>query len=563
MRIILFNQPVSNMIKKALILIILIVTCNPTFARVTIIHNIQGNTINNGKHVSFQAIAFENDKILEVGASKNLLEKYQEAELIDGNNNSILPGLHDAHGHVLALGNLKNEVDLMGVTSLEESLEIIQKFIDEHPNNSWILGRGWNQALWEENKFPTFKDLDKLKTDKPIWLRRVDGHAGWANSKAMEIAQSGNHLKDMPGGEIIVDANGIQTGIFVDTAMGIIGKHLENESQEQVTTIIHEALNYLASLGLTSVDDAGVDWTEYDSYITLSEQHKLPIRVNVMLASGSSVLDKMIDNGPVHSKDDYLQVHAIKFMGDGALGSRGAAMLEPYSDRHDTSGKLVQSKDFLESLIYKYSDKGWQANIHAIGDRANRVAIEVLSNEKANTKQNRNRIEHAQIIAFKDLKKLKEFDIIASMQPTHATSDMNMAEDRVGRERLRGAYAWQTLWKKGVIIASGSDFPVELANPFYGLHAAVTRQDRNNQPKDGWIPIENLSVAQALASFTINAAYANRRDQVQGSLESGKYADFILVDQNIFEIPKQEIWKTNVLQTWVGGKKVYDNGTVE
>lgn len=527
-----------------------------TFAKTTIIHNIHGNTINDGKRVVFDAIAFDHGKILNIGTFDDLQKDYPTENLIDGKGQSLLPGLHDAHGHIFGLAKLKNEIDLMGVTSVEESLKIIQKFIDEHPNNSWILGRGWNQALWKGKKFPTYKDLDSLKTNKPIWLRRVDGHAGWANSKAMEIAKTSGYLKKLPGGEIIVNEQGVQTGIFVDNAMDLVSKHIGVEKNIDNRQLIHEALMYLSTLGITAVDDAGIDWLEYDIYKTLTQENKLPIRINAMLASWSKVLDKMLSYGPY--QDDFLQIHAIKYISDGALGSRGAAMLKPYDDRPDTTGLFVQSKDFIAKLVFANANAGWQAAIHSIGDKANRIAIEIFSDPRAKTLENRNRIEHAQIIDFGDLKRLKPNHIIASMQPTHATSDKNMAQDRIGRQRLRGAYAWQTLLKKGVVIASGSDFPVELPNPFYGLHAAVTRQDRNNQPKGGWIPIEDMTVKQALESFTISAAYANRQEEVLGSLEPGKWADFILVDQDIFNIPKKDLWKTQVLQTWVAGKKIFD-----
>ena len=525
-------------------------------AEISIIHNVQGNTINQDQQIAFSALAFDKGKVLSIGNKDQLLASYPDALLIDGQGHAMLPGLHDAHGHVLGLANLKNEIDLMGVTTIEESLEIIQQFIDEHPQNNWILGRGWNQVLWKNKKFPSYKDLDKLKTNKPIWLRRVDGHAGWANSKAMEIAKSNEHLKDMPGGEIIIDEQGIQSGIFIDNAMNIIQSHISREHLTKTDELIYETLNYLASIGITSVDDAGIDWPTYDSYKKLSAEHRLPVRINAMLASGSQVLAKMLSDGIY--KDDFLQIQTIKYVADGALGSRGAAMIAPYNDRTDTSGKLVQSQAFIQKHIFDNAEDGWQAAIHAIGDNANRISIEILADEKANTKKLRHRIEHAQIVDFSDLAKFKQYNIIASMQPTHATSDMNMAEDRVGRERLRGAYAWQTLMKKGVIIASGSDFPVELANPFYGLHAAITRQDRSNQPENGWIAIEKMTVKQALASFTINAAYANHRENSIGSLEAGKWADFILVDQNIFEVPPQNIWQTQVMQTWVAGEKIFD-----
>lgn len=254
----------------------------------------------------------------------------------------------------------------------------------------------------------------------------------------------------------------------------------------------------------------------------------------------------------------FLQVHSVKYVFDGALGSRGALMIEPYSDRADTKGLLVQTQDFVQKMIYANAKNGWQAAIHAIGDNANRMALNALSDKRALSKSNRNRVEHAQIINMEDISIFSKEHIIASMQPTHATSDKNMAEDRVGKDRIKGAYAWQTLSKDGVMIASGSDFPVELANPFFGIHAAVTRQDRNNQPLKGWIPSERLTLEQTLASFTINAAYTNRKDDKLGSLESGKWADFILVDQDIFEINPQDIWRTKVLQTWVAGKKIFD-----
>jgi len=283
-------------------------------ADVSIIYNVKGNTINQHKHVKFNAIAFEDGKVLSIEDQQTLKQKYPDAKLIDGNGKAMLPGLHDAHGHVLSLAKLNNEVDLMGVTSIQESLQIIQKFIDEHPENTWILGRGWNQALWQDKKFPTFADLDKLKTDKPIWLRRVDGHAGWANSKAMEIAKSNTHLKDMPGGEIITDNNGVQTGIFIDNAMDIIFDSINSEQVEVHDELLNQALIYLASIGITSVDDAGIDWPTYDGYRTLSEEKRLPIRINAMLASGSSVFDKMIANGPIEDEGQFLQVHSVKYM---------------------------------------------------------------------------------------------------------------------------------------------------------------------------------------------------------------------------------------------------------
>jgi len=536
----------------------LILFCSSVMAEVSIIHNVKGNTINEGKRVTFEAIAFNDGKVIAIGSDEDILKAYPKADLMDAKGQAMLPGLQDAHGHVMGVSRLQSQVNLMGINTLQGTLDEIERFAKEHPETEWITGRGWNQVLWEGKKFPTKSDLDKLNIDKPIWLERVDGHAGWANSKAMKIAKTTTYEKGIEGGEIMEDQFGIQTGVFVDNAMGVLEKEIPKEQGIDTVNLMSKGLEYLASLGLTSVDDAGIDWATYQSYLFLTNLNQMPIRVNAMVHSASADFKKMIVLGPVHSNDDFLQIHAVKYVYDGALGSRGAAMIEDYSDRHDHKGLFVQTDEFITKNILNLAEGGWQAGIHAIGDHANRLAINLLSNPKANTKSNRNRVEHLQIVNVDDIKMVAKNNIIASMQPTHATSDMNMAEDRIGKDRLEGAYAWQTLIKDGAVIASGSDFPVELANPFFGLHAAVTRQDRNNQPLKGWIPEQAMTVEQALESFTINVSYTNRKEDVLGSLEPGKWADFILVDQDIFDIDPKEIWKTEVQQTWVAGIKVYD-----
>lgn len=527
-------------------------------AEPTLIFNVKGHTINNGKHVKFEAIAFDNGQILEIGKSKELVEKYSKIKSkIDGKGKSLLPGLQDAHGHVLGYARLQNEVNLTGTTSLNEALVKVKQFANENPENQWIVGRGWNQVLWEGKKFPEKTDLDNLNIDKPIWLSRIDGHAGWANSKAMQIGEVFKVEKEIEGGEIMTNELGVQTGILVDNAMPLIEQHIPKDKPEDFVTLLQKGLKKLASLGLTSVDDAGIDWTEYQSYRFLNQLDKLPIRVNAWVHSGSTRFEDMINNGPIDDDKDFLKMHTVKYVYDGALGSRGAAMIEPYSDREDHLGLFVQSDEFITKNVLALVEQQWQAAIHAIGDHANKLAVDLLSKPEAKSPEIRHRIEHFQIAQVKDLQRLSDAKIIASMQPTHATSDMNMAEDRVGKDRIKGAYAWQTLIKKDAIIASGSDFPVELANPFFGLHAAVTRQDRNNQPLKGWIPEEAMTVKQALESFTINVAYAARNEEKQGSLEAGKWADFILVDQDIFEIKPNDIWKTKVLETWVAGQAVF------
>jgi predicted amidohydrolase YtcJ len=543
----------SNILISSFLLLINLTS----YANITIIHNVKGNTINQNKHTTFSAIAIESGKVLNIGNLEELSKSHPDARFIDGKGKSMLPGLHDAHAHIMGYSRLQSEVNLAGDTSLEQSLKKVKDYADSNPDKQWILGRGWNQVLWEGKKFPNKSDLDSLNINKPIFLRRVDGHAGWANSIAMEITGTIGYEKDIPGGEILLDQNGLQTGIFVDNAMGLISNKIEEEDAFDTIDFMINGLKKLASIGLTSVDDAGISYQTYNAYKLLAKHKLMPIRINAMAHSSDENIQKMLEK-PINTEDDFLQVHSIKYVFDGALGSRGALMIEPYSDRADTKGLLVQTQDFVQKMIYANAKNGWQAAIHAIGDNANRMALNALSDKRALSKSNRNRVEHAQIINMEDISIFSKQHIIASMQPTHATSDKNMAEDRVGKERLKGAYAWNTLSEDGVMIASGSDFPVELANPFFGIHAAVTRQDRDNQPLSGWIPSERLTLEQTLASFTINAAFTNRKDDKLGSLEPGKWADFILVDQNIFTIDKKDIWKTQVLQTWVAGKKIFD-----
>ncbi len=523
-----------------------------SIAHTTLIYNVKGHSINQHKLLNFSALAFANGKIVAVGEQKKLLNKFPNAMKIDGKGQSLLPGLHDAHGHVLSLARMNNEVNLTGATSVQMCLDRIQSFIDQHPEKKWVLGRGWNQALWKNHQFPTAKDLDSLNTDKLIWLRRIDGHAAWANSVAMKFANTHAFSNPIEGGEIMVDKEGKQTGIFIDNAMNIVNKSIMRD--DDIRSLLVTTLNYLATLGITAVDDAGIDKQTYHAYRDLADEKKLPIRVNAMLASEASALAKML-NKPY--ADEFLQIRTIKYMLDGALGSRGAALLAPYSDRPNKSGKLVQSQAFLEKTIFAHAKDGWQAAIHAIGDKANHIALQVLSDKRALSIKNRNRIEHAQVVALEDLDKFTTHAIIASMQPTHATSDKNMAQRRIGKQRLKGAYAWKTLLDKGVTLAFGSDFPVEFPNPFYGIHAAVTRQDHDNQPVGGWIPAQRISLTQAFSAFTIDAAFANRQEDKIGSLEVGKNADFILLNQDIFSIDAQHIWRTKVLQTWVAGKKLY------
>ncbi len=477
------------------------------------------------------------------------------AKVVDGKGQTVLPGLHDAHGHILNYGLSRILVDLRGFKSMQDTVKHAREYAAKNPDFPWILGRGWNQVLWDNNAFPSRYDLDKISSDKPIWLKRVDGHAGWANSKALEIA--GINRETAKNDDLILkDSEGLPTGILIDNAMYKLDKYVPAINLAMKVKAIELAFQELKAVGLTFVHDAGIGEVNYQIFEQMAREQAIPIRVYAMLASSSDQFKSMVEKGHLNV-DNHLIIRSVKLMIDGALGSYGAIMHEPYSNDPEKEGAYVQTPEQIEALLDYLVQSDFQANVHAIGDRGNTEVIDLLARPSMNSSQLRHRVEHAQILRLDDIVKFKDHDLIASMQPTHATSDMNMAEDRVGAERIKGAYAWQKLFKAGVVVASGSDFPVELINPFHGLHAAVTRQNHQNEPAGGWYKNEAMSVEQALQSFTINAAFAAHAESYSGSLDVGKQADFIVIDQDIFSIDPEKIWQTEVLQTWVGGQAIY------
>ena len=549
------------MFRKALTIVILslLVIAPTSFAEVTHVHNVKGYTMSSdGKLVTFTNMIVEDGKVANIGGEA-LGHAFPTAQQFDGNGNTLLPGLIDAHGHLLGLGASLLEVDVRAATSAEDAAKKVAEYYRSHDELSWVTGGGWNQVLWPDKQFPSAATLDEGVKDVPVWLERVDGHAGWANSKALQLAGITRDSVAPEGGKILKDSNGEPTGVLIDTAMFLVSELIPTQDEAILNQRLNEAGAHLLSLGVTSMHDAGIDKQTYDFYQALAANEQLPVRVYGMLSAIDPSLPDMLKAGHIKTQDDMLLIRSVKAYGDGALGSRGAALLQPYSDDPHNHGLLVTPQEQLPDLFKRVISNNFALHFHAIGDRANQLALDHFEStfEQVGGQDLRHRIEHAQVIDVNDIPRFKSLNIIPSMQPTHATSDKNMAEDRVGKERLKGAYAWRTFLEQGSPLAFGSDFPVELANPFYGLHAAVTRQDRDNQPVAGWVPEQALTIQEAFRAFTIDAAYAADQDKQLGSLEAGKWADFILIDQDIFAIDAKDIWKTNVIKTFIAGQEVY------
>lgn len=536
----------------------------PVSAVETLIENVNGYSLDStGKLIRFQALLIADGKVAAIGSHAELTARTSKlVQIIDGKNRTLLPGLIDAHGHVMNLGINILQANLVGTPSLDAALLKVKNYAATNTRMPWILGRGWNQEIWKLGRFPTAQELDAVVADRPVFLERIDGHAAWVNSAALKIAGINKDSKDPVGGHIERDADGNPTGVLVDVAMELVTKTIPPATAKQQAEALDGALAEMASVGLTSVGDAGIGWTEFNLYKDYADQGKLTARLYAMIGGVGEDFKKISANGPLIAYGgDYLTVRSVKLYADGALGSRGAALHAPYSDQPSNSGLLFNTQAELNAMVGKGLSKGYQVNVHAIGDKANSQVLDAFEAAYAlhGGKNLRNRIEHAQVVALKDIPRFVPLQLIASMQPTHATSDMNMAEDRIGAERIKGAYAWQVFLKQGTRIAGGSDFPVESANPFFGIHAAVTRQDDHNKPTGGWYPEQAMSVLEAFRAFTLDAAYAAHAENTQGTLEPGKWADFILIDRDIFTIDPSQIRNTKVLETWVGGKPVYVN----
>lgn len=505
-----------------------------------------------------EAIAIKGEKILKVGSNEEIKETIGSKTLVfDLKGKTVIPGLIDAHVHFSSYGSSLKEVNLVGTKSIEEIIEIVKKNLPAFKPGEWITGHGWDHEDWEKKEFPTYKEISEVTPENPVYFTRVDGHAGWANKKAMEIAGITKETQDPPGGRIIRDENGEPTGVFIDTAQNLIEKHIPEKSYEWKKDAILRAQEECLRLGLTEVHEAGSSEENIKIYRDLIKEGKLKIKIYSML-SGEDHFLKYSGKPPVIREGRKLTIRAVKLFMDGALGSKGASLFEPYSDDPKNHGLLLMDEDKLYRITKSALENGYQVCVHAIGDRANFLALNAFERaiKETGAKDHRLRIEHAQVVRLQDMEKFAKLGVIPSMQPTHATSDMYWAEKRLGPERVKGAYAWKSLMKKGCKIAGGSDFPVENPNPLWGFFAAVTRCDHKGWPESGWHPEEKMTREEALRCFTINAAYSAFEENLKGSLKPGKVADLVVLSRDIMTIPEMEILKTEVLMTVIDGEIV-------
>lgn len=505
-------------------------------------------------HPTASAIAVCNGKIVAI-ADDVARFVGPSTRKIDAKGATILPGFIDSHGHMEALGESLEMLDLRGTKSETEVAEIVRTAVRARKPGDWIRGRAWDQNKWPGKHFPDFRAISDAAPDNPVYLTRVDGHAGWVNRKAMELAGLTAATPDPAGGRILRDASGNPTGVLIDRAQSLVAGKIPPVSAAQIRERLARAARECARFGLTTVHDAGTSVEVIEQYRALIKDHQLPIRVYAMVGGDGALWREYLKRGP--EIGDWLTVRSIKLVADGALGSRGAALKAPYADDPGNSGLLILQEREIERVAREAVAHGFQVNTHAIGDRANRTVLDAYAAALRGPNDHRFRIEHAQVVSLEDIPLFQKYSIIASMQATHATSDMPWAEARLGPERVKGAYAWRRFLSIGVHVPNGSDFPVESPNPLWGFYAAITRQDHDGNPRGGWFSDQRMTRQEALASWTIEGAYAAFEEKIKGSLAPGKLADFVVLSRDIMQIPPAEIFETRVKMTVAGGEIVY------
>lgn len=499
------------------------------------------------------AFVIKDGKFLAVGSVNMLTDQYEAATTTDLAGLPVYPGFYDPHSHFLGLGQVLDQADLVGTASYDAVIERLKTFYQTHPNVLWLTGRGWDQNDWPDKTFPTKEKLDAAFPNIPVMLTRVDGHALLVNSKALRLANVTAGSK-LPGGEVVLE-NNEPTGVLIDNAMMLMKRIIPQPNNADKTRMLLNAQKVCVALGLTTISDAGISPDEINLIDSLQRTGKLKIRDYAMISLGEPNLNYFLKRGPFQT--DRLTVRSFKLYADGALGSRGACLRQPYSDRPETGGFLLLSPVELERVTQLLYASKFQANTHCIGDSANHLMLDLYGKLLKEKNDRRWRIEHAQVVSPEDVWKFGRYSIIPSVQPTHATSDMYWAADRLGPVRVKGAYAFNDLMKQNTLIAFGSDFPVEAVNPLFGFHAAVARQDAKNFPAGGFQMENAVDRKSALLAMTRWAAYVNFEDQLRGCIAPGKQADFVVLDRDIMTVPNEQLRQVKVKQTWIGGERVY------
>ena len=527
----------------------------------TLVDNVDGVTVDaTGGMDRFTGLVIGDDgrikQVLRRGDKRPARTDYK----VDGKGKVMLPGMIDSHGHVMSLGFSALTLDMTSAKSLPEALAMVGAYAKAHPERPWIIGRGWNQELWPEKRFPTAAELDAVVPDRPVWLGRVDGHAGWANSKALTLSGVTATTKDPVGGKIErITPGGKPAGVLVDNATDLVDRKVPPPRPEDRDLALAKAQDILLSRGVTAIADMGTTIEDWQTYRRAGDTGRLNIRI-MSYASGTDQMALIGGPGPTPwLYDDKLRLNGVKLYVDGALGSRGASLKAPYADAPGTKGLRITSDTQLKNLMSRAALDHFQIAVHAIGDEANAVVLSAIEDLSLTyTGDRRWRIEHAQVIDPADIARFGKHGIIASMQPVHQTSDRQMAEKRLGPTRLAGAYAWKSVQASGAKLAFGSDVPVEVSDPWAGWAAAISRTGPDGQPVGGWQPQERVSREQAFAAYTSNGAYAGFAEGRFGRLVVGERADFLFVDRDPFLATPAELAATKVIEVWVGGRKVWE-----
>ena len=519
----------------------------------------------NDKQPSAQAVAIRGERIVWVGNSDEGKKLYPAARPMDLRGATVLPGLIDAHTHLINLGESLTRLNLKDIPTEKEILERVKQRAASATPGEWIVGWGWDEGKWASN-YPTNQALSAATPNNPVFLLGLHTFAAWANERALELAGVNKDTKDPENGKILRDdKSGEPTGILLNHAQELVSKHIPPMTLPQAKRAMQLAVRECVRNGLTSVHEAKVMPLIVQAFHDLALEGRMPLRVYAMLdGADKTLVEEWLKRGPEIDPHHQFTIRSFKLFADGALGSRGAALLEPYSDAPQTKGLMTTPEADVYSLTRRALQTGFQVCTHAIGDAANRNvlnAYEQAEKEVPNAHDARLRIEHAQVLAPEDIPRFAKLGVIASMQPTHATSDMPWAEKRVGPDRIKGAYAWRSVKDSGARLPLSSDFPGETLNPFYGIYAAITRQDTQGNPPGGWHPEQKLTLEEALRGYTVEAAYAEFEENAKGSIEKGKLADLTVIAQDIIKIPRPEILSIRVLKTFVGGRVVYDAAT--